>query len=105
MGNAILKKSAMSKLHIMLSMMMGGSTKADANIADKNGWTPLHVAASNGNDLVVEKLLVAGADVNIATKDSETPLHVAARYGEDAVVEKLLAAGADANTAARNGEL
>lgn len=42
---------------------------------DKSGWTPLHVAASEGKLSSVELLLKFGANVNAKNVDGATPLH------------------------------
>lgn len=68
---------------------------ASVNLADNEGFTPLHWAAACGGTARVEALLCAGADVNASSFDGETPLHRAARFGRDDAVKCLLEAGAD----------
>eukprot|EP01046_Picozoa_sp_COSAG06_P033041 COSAG06_NODE_3345_length_5477_cov_51.455188_2_plen_961_part_00 len=86
------------------------ATGADANAANKDGITPLHLAAAritswSGKDVVLDKLLAAGAITSMASKNGETALHLAARspFDHDVVVEKLLARGADVNRADKDG--
>ncbi len=74
---------------------------ADVNAKNKDGGTPLHVAA-HGHTEVAKILLEAGADVNAKNNDGGTPLHEAARHSHIEVVKILLQAGADVN-AKNNG--
>ena len=56
---------------------------------DENGWTPLHLAAYNGDHVMVEKLLASGADPGIPSLSGETPLDVAVMQGHKAVAQLL----------------
>ncbi len=58
---------------------------------------PLSLAAANGNAVMIERLLSAGADPNAALPEGETPLMAAAGTGNVAAVKTLLAHGADVN--------
>jgi ankyrin repeat protein len=73
--------------------------KADANAKDIDGWTPLHMASSEG---VARVLVVEGkADVNARNEHGETPLHQAAERGNEAVARVLVLDG-KANISAVN---
>jgi ankyrin repeat protein len=63
----------------MLSVLMEHG--ADINSVDKDGNTPLFVAASHGDLEVVRILAKHGADISAVNKDGNTPLFVAASYG------------------------
>lgn len=69
------------------------------NIRDKNGATPLHLAARQGRPECVHMLLDSGALVCASTGGygypGITPLHFAARGGSLDCVRELLAWGAD----------
>lgn len=74
---------------------------ADVNAKDKNGDTPLHIAAREGQrDLCViflehQKAKGASPKINIRNKKSMTPLHYAAQQGQLQVMELLIKEGAD----------
>jgi len=57
----------------------GCGTSVTAGI--NNGWTPLHIAAAQGNVEVVRILVEHGGDTMALTENGRTPLHVAAEVG------------------------
>src|SRR6185295_15347299 len=70
---------------------------ANVNAATDLGVTPLWLAAQNGSEKLVARLLAAGANPDAALLAGETPLMVAARGGKTPVVEQLIAKGANVN--------
>jgi hypothetical protein len=62
---------------------------------DKEGRTPLHLAASKGNIWCAKLLVESGADMNARCKDGRTALHRAAANGDRLIVEMLIEFGAD----------
>lgn len=71
------------------------SKGADANLAERDGDTPLIAAARAGFVDAAEWLLAAGAKVDAANRMNETPLIVAVQQRQLAIVKLLLANGAD----------
>ena len=67
---------------------------AKVNSRDRNGDSPLNMAAAKGNAALVDVLLDANADVNLANIAGVTPLMGAVFSGNAEIVRKLLAAGA-----------
>lgn len=67
---------------------------------DKEGWTPLHYAASGPEPKTVDLLVQRGARLDALSPNKTTPLMMAARYGAEASALMLLASGA--NPALRN---
>lgn len=75
------------------ALLAGG---ADANRAQGDGMTALHLAAERGHAAVADLLLSAGATVDAKTRiGSYTPLHLASRGGHGSIATALLDAGAD----------
>ncbi|MDE0755109.1 MAG: ankyrin repeat domain-containing protein, partial [Woeseiaceae bacterium] len=50
---------------------------ADVNARDGNGYTPLHHAASRGDNTVIQYLLEKGADVMVVSRKGETTVDMA----------------------------
>eukprot|EP00045_Choanoeca_perplexa_P015108 m.182862 g.182862 ORF g.182862 m.182862 type:complete len:948 (+) comp16890_c0_seq2:695-3538(+) len=65
---------------------------ANPNIADCDGMTPTHLAASNDHLELLELLHSYGADINAKNRLGLTPLMLAASRGYDHVVQLLLSA-------------
>eukprot|EP00012_Vannella_robusta_P006723 CAMPEP_0206201394 /NCGR_PEP_ID=MMETSP0166-20121206/11513_1 /ASSEMBLY_ACC=CAM_ASM_000260 /TAXON_ID=95228 /ORGANISM="Vannella robusta, Strain DIVA3 518/3/11/1/6" /LENGTH=805 /DNA_ID=CAMNT_0053620043 /DNA_START=36 /DNA_END=2449 /DNA_ORIENTATION=- len=58
--------------------------KADVNVQERNGWTPLHCAANEGKLKICEMLLnTDGIDVGILNKDGTSVLHYLVRSNPD----------------------
>src|SRR2546421_8314066 len=77
---------------------------ADVNAANRYGVTPLSLAAANGNDRLIELLLMSGANTKTADASltgGRTLLMLAARTGSVASIRQLLANGGEAHTAAK----
>ncbi|WP_265023276.1 ankyrin repeat domain-containing protein [Wolbachia endosymbiont (group A) of Epistrophe grossularia] len=79
---------------------------ASVNATDQDGKTPLHCAAKNSHEEVVESLLGKdGIDVNLADKNKDTPLHSVLKKGniDINVLNALLRKeGIDVNLADKN---
>ncbi len=64
--------------------------KAGAKV-NHDGWAPLHYAAFEGRESMLDALFAAGADVNARAPNRATALMLAARNGHIGVVRRLLA--------------
>lgn len=62
---------------------------AEANVAQRGGWTPLHQAADHGHLALVELLLDAGADARARSEDGRLPIDMARDKGFETVVARL----------------
>ena len=62
----------------------------------KDGWSPLHYAATGGSAAIVRLLLSKGATLEARSPNGSTPLMMAARYGSEDSVRLLLDRGANA---------
>ena len=77
---------------------------ANVEAVGKNGVTPLMMAATSGNQDIVEALILAQVDLDRAhTYAGSTALHFAAEMGHEAVIRRLCAAGANADSRKVNG--
>lgn len=72
--------------------MLNGDNDVDSK--DKAGRTPLHLAASQGKEKIVQLLAEKSKDINARDKERKTPLHLAAAQGKDKAVDILLKKGA-----------
>jgi ankyrin repeat protein len=77
-------------------LLIGAGARVSA--ANREGVTPLQLAAMNGSAPMIDKLLKAGASSNGAlTPSGDTALMMAARTGKPEAITVLLESGADVN--------
>ncbi|KAL5732908.1 hypothetical protein ACOSQ2_032600 [Xanthoceras sorbifolium] len=62
---------------------------------DKEGRTPLHLAASKGNIRCAKALIESGANKNAKSNDGRSPLYNATANGDRQMAEMLIEMGAD----------
>lgn len=74
------------------------------NSADKEGNSPLHLAAKSDSSEVITMLVSLGADLEAKNQLGESPLYVAVSYGSEAAIRSLLKAGANLATKAADGK-
>lgn len=65
--------------NIAVSLMEHG---ANIHVQDKNGLSPLHIAARGGFENLVNLLIHKRSDVNLRDRFGKTPLHWAAENGK-----------------------
>jgi ankyrin repeat protein len=78
--------------------------RADVNVAQADGMTPLHWAAYHDDRDAAALLIGAGAKATTANRYGITPLSLAAANGNASLIELLVGAGADPNTTLTGGE-
>ncbi len=61
----------------------------------KQGWSPIHYAATGPDTSTVKLLLDKGAPIDARSPNGSTPLMMAAQYGAESSVDLLLQRGAD----------
>ncbi|XP_021654457.2 protein VAPYRIN [Hevea brasiliensis] len=73
------------------------------DLRDKEGRTPLHLAASRGNIKCARVLVESGADKDAMSKDGRTALYRAAANGDHRMVQMLIEMGCDPTIADDRG--
>ena len=66
-------------------------------VSNDSGFTPVHLACTNRNGAMVERLLAARADANAASANGESVLMTCSRAGDARGVKALLLKGARVN--------
>lgn len=68
---------------------------AEIDVKDKDMWTPLHIAALNGHEQMVDFFLRMGANMDSKNHMGRMPLHVAVSHNQVKVTKILLERGAN----------
>ena len=67
---------------------------ADPYLADEQSYTPIHTAADNGHENIIEILINHDVDINLQTRlQGYTPLHLSVSRKRTNVIEFLLKTG------------
>ncbi len=98
--NAMLKSVEVGDFDMCLLFLKAGMP---VDLRDAREWTPLMVAAFNGNEEVASLLIKHGADVHAQDFGGYTPLHWSAFNGYNDVTKLLINRGADANAKSKYG--
>lgn len=77
--------------------------KADIEVRDAKGWTPIMYTASYDNVVVVKQLISLKANINAVNEEGLTPMMIAAQNNASSVVELLLQSGADSKIVDKSG--
>lgn len=86
---------------LMMAALAGQTDWAQRILArgaqvNRDGWTPLHYAASGPEPQLLKLLLDKGAAIDARSPNGTTPLMMASRYGNEDGAYLLLERGADA---------
>ncbi len=97
-------KRAIEGHHPEAAIAIIESGKADLNAKDREGRTPLIVAASMGEQAIAEALIAKGADVKAKDTYDRTALHAAIQLGQKDLATLLIDKGVDVNGTDKTGQ-
>lgn len=100
--NRMIHIGAQSKHEKILKMLL--ALKANPNITNKHGDTPLHFAVKYSRHNNAEQLIKVGANLNVGNKKGETPIFEAARTGNLGIMRLLYTSGANHYDRNNNGD-
>lgn len=85
---------------LMMAVLKGHTALAAAMLdkdadVNKQGWAPLHYAATSGHIELIRLLIEKHAYIDAESPNGSTPLMMAAQYGTLSAVKLLLEEGAD----------
>jgi len=89
--------------HNLVTTLLQYGAYHDYSVDSLDTMTPLHHAAANGHEQLVELFLRLGANVNARDIDSWTPLHWAASDNRPSIIRRLVAAGATLESTSISG--
>merc|ERR1712000_22494 len=63
--------------------------KCNVNFQDFTGWTPLHIAMKDQNEMMVKVLAKSGADETLKNRSGQTAFDLAKSYGNESIISKF----------------
>jgi len=82
----------------IVKKLLAETSSQQVDACNEDGYTPLHLAAINGNLTVTQVLLAAGANKNAQASEKKRrwmPIHYAAQFGHVEIIKALINAGVD----------
>ena len=92
-GNSLLMHSIARKNQSLTAMLL--SEGANPNLLNKDGFSPLHLASTNGDDIAIYYLMMAGGDPNLRDGDGNTSLMYASMTCDQQTLQMMISMGAD----------
>ena len=92
-GNSLLMHSIARKNQSLTAMLL--SEGANPNLLNKDGFSPLHLASTNGDDIAIYYLMMAGGDPNLRDGDGNTSLMYASMTCNQQTLQMMVSMGAD----------
>ena len=88
---ALVERTTVDKVH---SIIINFKSRFDHLLRNKNGETPLHIAAARGSSSIIQMLIQELQDDPVTTdQKGNTPLHLACQHGHLHAVKTLLSCG------------
>lgn len=100
-ASPILKAAERGNLQLVEELLR--TDPSSVNVADSDGYTPLHRACYSNRIEVAKCLIENGANIRARTDDGWQPIHSAAQWGNVDLVRILVSSGADINVRSNGG--
>lgn len=94
-GNSLLMHSIARKNQSLTAMLL--SEGANPNLLNKDGFSPLHLASTNGDDIAIYYLMMAGGDPNLRDGDGNTSFMYASMTCNQQTLQMMISMGANLN--------
>lgn len=92
-GNTLLMHAVARKNQSLIAMLLAEG--ASPNAMNKEGFAPIHLASSNGDDTAIHSLMMSGANPNLKDRDGNTALMYASKMGNANSVKLMMSLGGD----------
>ena len=92
-GNTLLMHAVARQNQSLIAMLL--SEGADPNFLNKEGFSPLHLACSNGDNSAIHSLMMGGGNPNLRDKQGNTALMYAVKMGDVNSVKMMISLGGD----------